>query len=72
VALFLIRNNMTCKDVEERGEEIEFPNTVVALFHGDLGYPHHGLPKKIQEKVLKGREPLKCRPVRKECYCCTF
>jgi acetyl-CoA carboxylase carboxyl transferase alpha subunit len=62
LALFLLRNNLTCEDVRTRGETIEFPESVVELFHGDLGFPHHGFPKDISVKVLKGREPLTSRP----------
>ena len=62
LALFLLRNNLTCEDVRQRGENIEFPESVVELFHGDLGFPHHGFPKEVSVKVLKGRPPLTARP----------
>jgi pyruvate carboxylase len=62
MALFLIQNNLTCEDVLKRGEQFDFPESVVDLFMGLLGYPHHGLPKDVQAKVLKGRTPLSARP----------
>ncbi len=63
VALFLIQSNMTAADVLTKGKDIEFPESVVDLFMGMLGYPHHGLPKDVQAIVLKGRQPLTTRPV---------
>ena len=36
-ALFLIAKGLTCEDVKQRGEDIDYPDSVVALFNGDLG-----------------------------------
>jgi pyruvate carboxylase len=57
---------LTCEDVIKRGEEFDFPESVVDLFMGYLGYPHHGLPKDVQTKILKGKKPITARPV---CIC---
>ncbi|MFX6698304.1 hypothetical protein ABTH14_19335, partial [Acinetobacter baumannii] len=42
--------------------EIDFPESVVSLFKGELGTPAHGFPKELQHKVLKGAAPLSDRP----------
>jgi len=62
MALYLIKNNLTCDDVRERGENFEYPASVVSLFMGELGFPHHGFPEDISNKVLKGKKPNTTRP----------
>jgi len=62
MALFLINKGLTTKDVLERGETLDFPQSVVGLFKGDLGFPHHGLPKRLTEIILKGEKPFVGRP----------
>jgi pyruvate carboxylase len=42
--------------------EIAFPDSVVRLFHGDLGQPAGGFPADLQKKVLGGKSPLGVRP----------
>lgn len=62
MALYLIKNNLTCEDVLTRGESINFPESVVELFMGELGFPHMGFPEAVSKAVLKGRKPLTERP----------
>ena len=65
LAMFLVRNDMEVEDIfemHERGEEIDFPQSVVDFFKGRLGQPHGGFPDKLQQIVLRGEEPLEERP----------
>jgi len=62
MALFLINKGLTTQDVLERGETLDFPQSVVSLFRGELGFPHHGLPKRLTEIILKGEKPFVGRP----------
>jgi len=62
LALFLVTRNLTCDDILKRGETLEFPDSVVEFMKGLLGTPHHGFPKDIQQKILKGQKPLEGRP----------
>jgi pyruvate carboxylase len=62
MALFMVQNNLSEEDVIEKGEKIDFPDSVVELFEGYLGQPHGGFPEKLQKVVLKGRNPLTVRP----------
>jgi pyruvate carboxylase len=62
LALFLVRNNLTVADIYTKGETLNFPDSVVSFFKGMLGQPYGGFPKKLQEIVLKGDQPLTCRP----------
>ncbi|MCR8849230.1 pyruvate carboxylase [Rossellomorea sp. SC111] len=62
MALFMVQNDLTETDVLEKGEKIDFPDSVVELFEGSLGQPHGGFPKELQNVILKGRNPLTVRP----------
>ena len=56
--LFLINKNLKADQVVANAPSIDFPESVIELMEGRLGFPHRGFPKEIQEAVLKGREPL--------------
>ncbi|MDX5475259.1 MAG: pyruvate carboxylase [Bacillaceae bacterium] len=62
MALFMVQNNLTEHDVLEKGETLDFPDSVIELFEGYLGQPHGGFPKELQKVILKGREPISVRP----------
>ncbi len=62
MALFMVQNELTEEDVIEKGEKIDFPDSVVELFEGYLGQPHGGFPDALQKVILKGRNPLTVRP----------
>jgi len=62
LALFMVQNNLDEKSLLERAEELSFPESVVAFFQGMMGQPMGGFPEELQRKVLKGREPITCRP----------
>lgn len=62
MALFMVQNNLTEQDVLEKGETIDFPDSVIELFEGYLGQPHGGFPEQLQKVILKGKEPIRVRP----------
>jgi pyruvate carboxylase len=62
MALFMVQNDLSEQDVIEKGEKIDFPDSVVELFEGYLGQPHGGFPEELQKVILKGRNPLTVRP----------
>ncbi|MDQ0245121.1 pyruvate carboxylase [Bacillus fengqiuensis] len=62
MALYMVQNNLTEEDVYERGETLDFPDSVIELFEGYLGQPYEGFPKELQRIILKGREPITVRP----------
>ncbi|MFD1426081.1 pyruvate carboxylase [Kroppenstedtia sanguinis] len=62
LALFMVQNNLTEADVYERGERLDFPESVVRFFQGYLGQPPGGFPEKLQRIILKGRESFTHRP----------
>jgi pyruvate carboxylase len=62
MALYMVQNNLTEDEVYERGESLDFPDSVVEFFQGHLGQPYQGFPRELQQIILKGREPLTVRP----------
>ncbi|WP_024301642.1 pyruvate carboxylase [Pseudogulbenkiania sp. MAI-1] len=62
MALFMVSNGLTPEDVRDPAKPIDFPESVVSLFKGELGTPAHGFPEGLQRKVLKGEPPLTGRP----------
>src|SRR5213078_874907 len=62
MALFMVGNSLTPKDVLEGQRELAFPESVVEFFEGRLGQPPGGFPKELQKRVLRGRKPSRGRP----------
>jgi pyruvate carboxylase len=62
MTLFMIQNDLTPEKVLAEGQTIDFPQSVVDFFAGDLGQPVGGFPKELQSVVLKGRKPITVRP----------
>jgi len=62
MALFMVQNNLTPKDVEERGETLDFPESVVQMFQGYLGQPQGGFPEELRKIIVKGRDYFTRRP----------
>ena len=62
MALFMVQNELTEDNIVERGQAIDFPESVIEFFQGYLGQPHGGFPKEIQQVVLKDRTPITVRP----------
>ncbi|CAB3392645.1 pyruvate carboxylase [Kyrpidia spormannii] len=62
LALFMVQNGWSPEDVITRGETVDFPQSVVEFFRGYIGQPPGGFPPELQKVVLKGKEPITCRP----------
>ncbi|MCL2388961.1 MAG: pyruvate carboxylase [Elusimicrobia bacterium] len=58
LAIFMVQNDLTAKNIIERGAELAFPNSVVEYFKGLMGQPTYGFPKDLQKVVLKGEKPI--------------
>ena len=56
------RTSSTPENIVERGEALTFPDSVVSYFKGMMGQPAWGFPEDLQKVVLKGEEPITCRP----------
>jgi len=62
MALFMVANDLKPADVIDPAREIAFPESVISLMRGELGFPPDGFPKALQDKVLKGEAPMVGRP----------
>jgi pyruvate carboxylase len=62
MAITMVTSGLTREAVLDPAVEIAFPDSVVHLFHGDLGQPVGGFPVELQKKVLGGKAPLTVRP----------
>ena len=62
MAMFLVKNNMEPEDIFTSKEELAFPESVVGMFKGMLGQPYQGWPEELQKIILKGEQPITCRP----------
>ncbi|CAF1935597.1 unnamed protein product [Rotaria magnacalcarata] len=62
LAQFMVQNNLTAKNVRERGDELSFPSSVVEFMQGQLGQPHGGFPEPLRTQILKGKKKIDGRP----------
>ncbi len=62
LALFMVQNDLDEESLLARADELTFPDSVISFFSGMMGQPKGGFPEELQRKVLKGREPISCRP----------
>jgi pyruvate carboxylase len=62
LAIFMVANGLTPADLEDPGREIAFPESVIALFRGELGFPPDGFPAALSRRVLRAEPPAPFRP----------
>jgi pyruvate carboxylase len=62
MAIMMVSSGLSRESVLDPKTEIAFPESVVQLFHGDLGQPVGGFPPGLQRKVLGDKQPLTVRP----------
>ncbi|MDP2752520.1 MAG: pyruvate carboxylase [Rhodocyclaceae bacterium] len=58
MALFMVVNGLTQEDIADADREIAFPDSVISLMKGELGFPPDGFPVALQKRILKGAAPL--------------
>jgi pyruvate carboxylase len=62
LAIFMVANDLDPAAIADSSREIAFPESVVALFRGELGFPPDGFPEALSRKVLRGDPPAPYRP----------
>jgi pyruvate carboxylase len=62
MALMMVSSDLGAAQVLEPAREVAFPESVVSLFKGELGFPPDGFPEDISRKVLKAAPPSPYRP----------
>ena len=58
MALFMVANGLTPAEVADPDKEVSFPDSVVSMFRGEMGYPADGFPKALQTRILKGKSAV--------------
>ena len=53
MALMMVASDLTPAEVTDPAREVAFPESVVSLFKGELGFPPDGFPAALSRKVLK-------------------
>lgn len=62
MALMMVANDLSVEDVRDPAKDIAFPDSVVSLFKGELGFPPDGFPAELSRKVLRSEPPKPYRP----------
>jgi len=62
MTLYMVQNNLNEDSIYEKGQTLDFPDSVVNFFSGELGQPYQGFPRELQRIILKGKQPLTDRP----------
>lgn len=60
LALYLVTRNLSTADLLDpaKAGSVDFPESVVGLLKGELGFPHMGFPPDVEEVILKVRPRL--------------
>ncbi|WP_407713746.1 pyruvate carboxylase [Comamonas testosteroni] len=62
MALMMVANDLTPAQLADPARDVAFPESVVSLFKGELGFPPDGFPQELSHKVLKAQPPVAYRP----------
>lgn len=62
MALMMVANDLTAAQLADPAHDVAFPESVVSLFKGELGFPPDGFPQELSHKVLKAQPPVAYRP----------
>jgi len=65
IALFLLKQGIVQEDFAnmEKMQALNWPQSAIELARGEMGTPHRGFPKDMQDAVLKGKlKPMVGRP----------
>lgn len=62
MALYIVQNDLDEQSIIEQGYKLDFPESVVSYFKGEIGQPVNGFNKQLQDIILKGQQPLTERP----------
>lgn len=57
IALFLLKQGITAEDFTnvQKMQSLNWPQSAIELARGEMGMPHRGFPKGMQDAILKGK-----------------
>ncbi|MBI1396715.1 MAG: pyruvate carboxylase [Betaproteobacteria bacterium] len=61
LALFMVANDLSPDDVLDATREVAFPESVISMMKGELGFPPEGFPQDITQRVLRDEKPIEGR-----------
>ncbi|EFR31191.1 pyruvate carboxylase [Eremococcus coleocola] len=62
MALFMVQNKLDEDSLFEKGKTLDFPDSVVSFFKGEIGQPARGMNEALRQLVLKGQTYSEARP----------
>jgi pyruvate carboxylase len=62
MALFMVANNLTQKEVLDENRQLSFPASVIDLVGGMMGQPPGGFPEAVKRRVLHNKPDMTQRP----------
>ncbi|EHY92130.1 pyruvate carboxylase [Staphylococcus saprophyticus subsp. saprophyticus KACC 16562] len=62
MALYMVQNDLDEDTIIKDGYKLDFPESVVSFFKGDIGQPVNGFNKTLQKVILKGQSAITDRP----------
>jgi len=65
IALFLLKQGIEVSDFQDMAkmQGLQWPQSAIELARGEMGTPHLGFPKNMQDAILKGQlKPMEGRP----------
>lgn len=62
MALYMVQNDLNEDTIIKDGYKLDFPESVVSFFKGDIGQPVNGFNKTLQKVILKGQSANTDRP----------
>ena len=64
LAQFMVHNELTAEEVKKNASELSFPNSVIDMMQGGLGWPEGGFPEPLRTDIVGDRETFVDRPGR--------
>ena len=55
-------NSLSKQDVLDRAEHLDFPQSVIEFFQGQLGQPYGGFPEPLRSHVIRNKPKIDGRP----------
>ena len=62
MAQFMVHNNLTKDDVINQASDLSFPNSVIDMMQGGLGWPEGGFPEPLRTQIVGDRDTVVGRP----------
>ena len=62
MAQFMVHNNLSKDDVINQASDLSFPNSVIDMMQGGLGWPEGGFPEPLRTQIVGDRDTVVGRP----------